>query len=367
MNDHAIRTVLSNYSMNYHNCEVRSLGHVSGFSEAEHWKIDLPGASFCLRRWPKTVCRAEEINRLEYIQAVLWYAVYEGFHVVPLPCETFEHKGYVFYDDSLWELLPWLKGTPCFYELSDDSSDFGSVSGGTSRVSRTVSAMLTLAQFHEITSTFPLPNEPLDKSPFVQKRLDQWKKWIDGDMANLMNHIRTRQRKSDNLWELELAHESFILLDHFLTFGMQGITMLTRSSHLNVPIQPVIGNADRRHLLFEQDCVCGMLDFKKLSVDNVALDVASLLGSLAGNNPKLWKYGLKAYHSIRPLQQEELYLITVFDFAQMILTGLDLLEFYFLKRQSFLRPEQTRLLVSQIRWLTRRLDGYRFEKMNFAA
>jgi len=345
-----IRTVLSEYPKDYRIGKIYPLLHLAGLSEAECWMVETMSGNFCLRGQSQEVL---SINRLQYIQSVLWHAVYEGFDLVPLPIETRQHKGIVECDGQLWELLPWLEGHKIdFFEKVDST--------------QIVSAMLSLAQFHEVTSTFPLPNEPLGLSPTIQKYFTRWKNWVGGDIHELASRIRTRQRETSELQEVELIRESLVLLDHFLMFGGEAMTMFTRGSRLPVPIQPVIGNISRRHLLFDEDGLCGMIDFKELGADSVSLDIASLLGDLAGNDPKLWSYGLKAYRSIRPLSDEELYLMIAFDFAEMILVGLEWMDLLFLKQREF-RQEQKQAILERLRRQTGRLNQYRFGQTNFVA
>jgi len=345
-----IRTVLSEYPKDHRIGKIYPLTHKAGLSGAEYWMVESGAGHFCLRGQPQETL---SINRLQYIQAVLWHAVYEGFDLVPLPSETRDHKGVVECDGRFWELLPRLEGRKIESFEKVDATQI-------------VSAMLTLAQFHEVTSTFPLPNEPLGLSPTVQKHLNRWKSWVGGDIHELTNRLRLLQRETCGFQEMALIRESVILLDHFLTFGGNAMTMFTRGTRLAVPIQPVIGNVNRRHLLFDDDGLCGIIDFKELGVDSVALDIASLLGSLAGNDPKLWNYGLKAYRSIRPISDEELYLVTAFDFADMVLSGLEWLDLLFLKQREF-RPEQKQAILERLRWQTTRLNQYRFGQTNFVA
>jgi len=317
--------------------------------------VEAAAGNFCLRGQSQETL---SIDRLQYIQAVLWQSIYEGFDLVPLPLETREHKGIVECGGRLWELLPWLEGHKIDSFEKVDST-------------QVVSAMLALAQFHEVTSTFPLPNEPLGLSPAIQKHFARWKSWAGGEIHELANRIRSWQRETSDLQasdfqEGELIRESLVLLDHFLVFGGEAMTMLARGGRLPVPIQPVIGNVSRRHLLYDEAGLCGIIDFKELGADSVSLDIASLLGSLAGNDPKLWSYGLKAYRSLRPLNDEELYLMMAFDFAEMILVGLEWLNLLFFKRREF-RREQKQAILDRLRWQTHRLNQYRFGQTNFVA
>jgi len=350
MDNQTIRTVLSKYPKDRRNGKVYPLVHSAGLSDAEYWMVEATTGLFCLRSQPQETL---SIDRLQYIQAVLWHAVYEGFDLVPLPYETRRHTGIVEYHGRLWELLPWLKG--------EKIETFQKV-----EPAQVVSAMMTLAQFHEVTSTFPLPSEPYGLSPAIHRHLARWKIWVSGQIQELASRIRARQRETNELQDMELILESLVLLDHFRMFGGNAMMMFYRGSRFLVPIQPVIGNLGRRHLLFDRDGLCGITDFKELGTDSVALDIASLLGSLGGNNPRLWNYGLKAYRSVRPLSDEEMYLVLAFDFAEMILAGLDWLDLLFLKQREF-RAEQKRAILERLRWQTARLNQYRFGQTNFVA
>ena len=350
MDTKTIRAVLSEYPKDHRSGKVYPLVHLGGLSDAENWMVEATKGYYCLRAQPQ---KTLSVNRLEYIQAVLWHSVYEGFDMVPLPNETRNHKGIVEYEGRLWELLPWLDGQIL--------EPFEKVSS-----TQIVSAMLTLAQFHEVTSTFPLPNGPLGVSPAIQKLLSRWKNWVGGEIHELASRIRSRQLETTEFKEMELIREAILLLDHFRMLGGNAMTMFTRASRFSVPIQPVIGNVSRRHLLFDDDGLCGMIDFKELGADSVSMDIASLLGSLAGNDPKLWGYGLKAYRSIRPLSDAEVYLMLAFDFAEMILSGMEWLDLLFLKQHEF-RQEQKQAILNRLQWQTARLNHYRFGQKNFVA
>ncbi|MGL6195003.1 MAG: hypothetical protein ACRC2T_09300 [Thermoguttaceae bacterium] len=348
-----IQMILSEYPKDHQSEDVYPVSHVSGLSGAQYWKVDAPAGVFCLRRWPKGV---PTVDRIQYMQAVLWYAVVEGFDLVPLPCETLKHNGYVTANGCIWEMLPWMSGakeprnTPLVRSKKQKTE-----------VMRIVSAMLTLAHFHESTAEFPLPNEPVGVSEAIEQHLKKWKEWVNGRIALLLAQIRNHEREENSRLDADLIKNSLAMVGHFLALGASGLTMFNRGRRLFVPIQPSIGNADRRHLLFDHNGVCGMLDFKSLGADSVSLDIATLIGSMAGNDPDLWAAGLKAYKSVRPLSDEEMYLISAFDFAEMTLSGLALLEQIYMRKIAF-RKEQLEAISSIISWQVQRLNDYRFGK-----
>jgi Ser/Thr protein kinase RdoA (MazF antagonist) len=88
-------------------------------------------------------------------------------------------------------------------------------------------------------------------------------------------------------------------------------------------------------VLFVGDEVSGIVDFGSMRPDNVATDVARLLGSLAGDDTQDWQSGLSAYQSVRPLSDDELSLVKAFDRSTVVLGGLQWLEWVYLDGRQF--------------------------------
>jgi Ser/Thr protein kinase RdoA (MazF antagonist) len=80
-----------------------------------------------------------------------------------------------------------------------------------------------------------------------------------------------------------------------------------------VSVQPCHCDLWHDHVLFEKDAVVGLIDYGSVKTDHVAVDLARLLGSMAGNNYDLWAAGLAGYRTIRPLANEEEALVHVLD------------------------------------------------------
>ena len=78
-------------------------------------------------------------------------------------------------------------------------------------------------------------------------------------------------------------------------------------------LQPCLCDVWHDHVLFEGDAVTGLVDYGGVKVDNVATDLARLLGSLAGDDPVLRDAGLRAYSRLRPLSLAEEALVPVLD------------------------------------------------------
>src|SRR5207245_3133290 len=82
------------------------LDSAGGFSGARLWRLQTPRGAACLRRWPME----QQVERLQFIQAVLWHVDQGGFHLASVPWETSERAGYVRHGGVFWELCSWM---PC--------------------------------------------------------------------------------------------------------------------------------------------------------------------------------------------------------------------------------------------------------------
>ncbi len=382
----AIMRIMSEYPGECSPESIVSLDRHAGLDGVLHWRMETAAGPLCLRCRPK---RFQRLDHLQYSQAVLWHAVCEGIDFVPLPLETIRHRGYVYHGERYWELLPWLPGenepfesvfVPGYPRGSGTDRDANRTENvGLSRAApsqpamyrkmaldRLASAMIGLAQFHEATSTFPLPNEPLGPSPAVAGCLARLEPYFDP-----FKHPSCRRPHDQSLSGQSLSDHPFfpehrrrewnLRLEEF-----QGYIdrcrdslpeRLRQAGRLNVPIQPCIGNAHRRHILYDTEGLSGMIDFKEMSADSVALDIASLLGTLAGNDSQYWTYGLKAYGTVRPLSKEERELIAVLDLAGMLLTTV--------KYRSLLTEttadftfRQCEAMLDEIAWHHHRLTDY---------
>src|SRR5688572_7113665 len=116
---------------------IESLGAAGGFSGARFWRFPAPSGLLLLRRWPR---EHPAIERLQFIQAVLWHVHQEGFSLVPLPRENSRQGGYVTHAGHLWELTPWMPGRADFHDRPS--------------LPRLQAAFRALARFHETAASF---------------------------------------------------------------------------------------------------------------------------------------------------------------------------------------------------------------------
>ena len=303
--------VLAVYPDDCQPISVRSLGSAGGFSGARFWRVEAPCGSLCLRRWPPEHPSPET---LEFIQAVLWHVAHEGFDLSPLPRESGSRGGYVCHSGHLWELSPWKPGSADFRERPS--------------IERLRAAMIALARFHRAAASFPLPNLPKSPSPGIGQRMERLKWWFNGKLAELATHVEPGR------W-VEINSAVTTILRLVPRSGGRVLRMLSDSVGLGVALQPCIRDVWYDHLLFEDDVVTGLIDFGSMQPDNVACDVARLLGSMAVDHADSWRTGLDAYQSVRPLSDDEIKLVGVFDRSTVLMSGLNWIDWIYRQRRVF--------------------------------
>lgn len=304
-------SVLAAYSDDCHPTRVEWLGSAGGFSGAQFWRIESRVGPLCLRCWPREHPSAE---RLEFIQAVLWHVVREGFTQVPLPLSTRQNKGYVCHGGRFWELAPWMPGEADFSEEPTDD--------------KLNAAMVALARFHRAAETFPLPDPPGSPSPGIRDRVEQLQIWMTGDLERLIEAIEP------GLWPDFEGRATTIL--QLVRRAAEGVLRLLHAAvSFRVSLQPCIRDVWHDHVLFDRGRVSGLIDFGSMAAENVAADVARLLGSMARDDRRLWQLGLDAYQAVRPLSEAEVSLTLVFDCSTVLMAGLNWIDWIYRQRRVF--------------------------------
>ncbi len=367
--------------------EVQPMGAMGGFSGAQFWKVPGVHTDYCLRRWAKEYPTSE---RLQFIHAVLWHLHQEGFTRVPLPMTTRGHAGFVAESGYFWQLESWMEGKADFAENPSRGKLF--------------SAMTMLAEMHQTLRTFPVEyNRGACTTVAVRRsQLSDWNETrieaiydrvcladcmhekgmlvagdmfldalSDSDSSPILGAFHkencgetpelqpgspaceTLPVDAKNLHELNaLTRKSLRMLKRCLpTVARQ----LCHCLVYDVPLIPCVRDIHRSHIFFQAEHVTGMIDFGAMQLDNVAVDVSRLLGSLAGNDVQMWVDGLTAYQSVRRLSDEELELVRVLDRAYTILTALRWMEYIYIKNRVM---ECSPRVLEQMKHLTQRLECF---------
>jgi Ser/Thr protein kinase RdoA (MazF antagonist) len=343
--------------------QIESLGNAGGFSGARFWRFSARGRLWCLRRWP---AEHPSPRRLCFIHAVLRMAARNGCHFVPAPQTTHEGATFVQYAGHLWEVTPWMPGRADFHDNPTQA--------------RLQAACRAVAQFHQAVAAFdlqrfdeelpargdagelrpaPLPtfdarrlagdtespgpsagrtaDEPLasreatgrlGRAPGVVARLREVQGWLDGEFDLLRRSIDPRRFP-------QLAEAAQEIVALAARAAPRLYDELRAVVDLTVGLQPCIRDVWHDHVLWTGDEVTGIVDYGALRVDSVAADLARLLGSLVEDDRHLWNIGLAAYQSLRPLTAQECVLLSAYDRANVILSGLHWLQWVFCRGCTF--------------------------------
>ncbi|HUY32124.1 MAG TPA: phosphotransferase [Pirellulales bacterium] len=307
----AYRRVVAAYPDDCQPNSARYLAAAGGFSGACFWRLETRRGPLCLRRWPR---EHPTRDRLEFIQAVLWHVVQEGFHALPLPLETRAHAGFVCEAGTLWELSPWLPGRADYHEAPSRT--------------KLAAAVSALAEFHRAAASFPLPDHGPAASPGIAERLQRLHAWTPQRREQVSAAL------SHGDWP-ELARPARLLLELYPLAEGKVRRTLNEAARVEVPRQPCIRDIWHDHVLFVGEQVSGLIDFGAMRPESVAADVARLVGSLVGDDAPGWQHALSAYERIKPLSLAEALLVTAFDRANVLLSGMNWLEWIYLDRRTF--------------------------------
>jgi len=208
-------------------------------------------------------------------------------------------------DQYLWQAEPWLSGSPVT---------------GTPTPSRLHAAVRALHEFHLAAAkcaTLLPANEwfltRIQRSPGLQRRLQ-----IAQELsAGLVIHYRsTFQRDPDRQFR-SLALRVCDALDRWLPWLLP---RLERLSGQMFPLQPVIRDLWRPHVLFTGDSVSGLIDLTAMASDHVTLDLSRLLRSWYAADTIGVREGIEAYATLRLLNFHERLMLEALDGATVLLS-----------------------------------------------
>jgi homoserine kinase type II len=146
---------------------------------------------------------------------------------------------------------------------------------------------------------------------------------------------------------------------HFLTLAIEqlpaAIRLLEPLVAREFTLQPAIRDIWHDHVLYTGDEVTGLVDFGAMRIDTPAVDVARLLGSLAGDDVRRWQIGVAAYEGQRPLSPDERQAVPALDVAGTLLGGCNWVRWVFVERREF---EQIGVVAARIAALHARLENF---------
>ncbi|HTQ37948.1 MAG TPA: phosphotransferase [Pirellulales bacterium] len=287
-----------------------------GFSGSRIWRVQTQRGVLCLRCWPSEY----PAQRLAWIHGILARVYSGGFCLVPVPIRAISCDTFVCRNGYLWQLEPWLLG-----KAQVDNAGLQPISPA-----RVESAVTALAEFHIAVAADPANHLPDGPPPGIVQRLAQLNALQSGGLDRLSEAIASKR----HVW-LELAERAVPLLAAFRLVAPARGERLRQAAQQCVAIRPCIRDIHREHVLFEGDRVTGIVDFGAMQPDNVACDIARLLGSMAGDDAALWQAGLQAYQRLQALSEVERPLVQIYDESSTLLSGIHWLQWVFAEGRQF--------------------------------
>ena len=310
--------------------EVRQLG----LSGARLWRLRSPAGEFCLRRWPDGQL---ELGRLAFVHFLLRHVAKRQGPPVPLPVRTVAGETFVFHDGTYWQLEPWLPGR------ADEAPP---------TTTRVVAAAQTLAQFHRAAVDYPVAEDRRGASGALVQRRQLWIEARDGGIEAIRRALVDASRT--DLAAQRAAEPAAWYLHDFESRQTRLGPPLVEAADRSFPLQPVLRDVTRDHVLFVGDEVTGLVDFGAVAVDHPAVDVARWSGSFPLDAARRGA-ALAAYRSAAQSTDdasEFAALVDLFDRSGTWLAVYRWLRWIYVDRREFDAPER---VVDRIAALVARL------------
>jgi Ser/Thr protein kinase RdoA (MazF antagonist) len=296
--------VLSQYSPLIAKARWTPLGSAGGFSGGRLWRgISGNGREFALKAHPPGTT-AKRLG--ERIHRWMKMACEAAPSIVPSVEATRDGRTVVEFGDRVWDVTTWLCGKADFHTEPSDT--------------KLVAAIKALANVHKAWEG-EFSSGPC---PAIQRRLRALAKW----QALVASGWKPQFDRNDPV--RQSAETAFSLLPRVLDRTFRTLAPWTNQV---VPLQPCLCDIWHDHVLFEGDRVTGLIDFAAAKIDNVAVDLARLLGSLIPDDRQRTEAALEAYSHVRRSPDPEL--IRVLDISGVVVGVTNWLRWLYCERRAF--------------------------------
>jgi homoserine kinase type II len=281
------------------------IGNAGGASGARLWRLRSGGGTLVLRAWPDCGPGRETLGQ---IHAWLGEASVLGF--VPAPIRGLDGRTLQEVGGRLWELAPWMPGSPD--------------PGRPPAPGRVRAGFAGLASLHQAWAH----RRSVGPSPGLADRVREMELLLRSGFAEL-DAATTRPGGGP---EVDLARRWLALAR---SSAPRVLDHARRAAGRRVPLQPCVRDVRPDHLLFEGDRLTGLVDFGAMAIDTVAADLARLMAEWLGDDRVRRAEALSAYEAIRPLDAGETSSIPVFEKTAALLGGGHWARWHFLEGRTF--------------------------------
>jgi aminoglycoside phosphotransferase (APT) family kinase protein len=236
-----------------------------GFSGAAVFAGSFPPADsprLCLKAWPAGAMSPDHLTTIHR-----WVAQVVRHPFVPRVHRTTAGRTWAEADGRVWELTTWLPGAADFRDRPTPA--------------RLANACKAVAALHAAWRPAAPAFAPF---PAVERRLALLRDWRDRP---------ARRGRLDPDLVAVAARAAAALKSH----AADAERRLAPWAGRHVAVQPCLCDVHHDHVLFTGDAVTGVIDYGAMKPDHPAVDLARLLGDLAGDDPGRVRRGLDAYHT----------------------------------------------------------------------
>lgn len=312
-----LQKVLAAYSQAYFPNRWSTPGADAGFSGASIVRLETEIGVFCLRGWPSGGLPK---NRITGLHGLLRHVLVAGVTQVAVPVPALNGETIVTCNNQMWQLEPWMPGSADFWKSPSPK--------------RLKNAMACLASFHRATFDYAdagsarawFDCREQATSPAVTERLAYLREWQHTKLPQLEHRL-------PSIEDGELRNLGLDFLSRFGRVADIIGKQLELLSHLSFRLQPCLRDVWHDHVLFSGDEVTGLIDASACRSENIATDLARLLGSLIGDDRTAWEVALKEYETHRPLTTNERSLVQALDQSGVLLSGMMWMDRLILKRE----------------------------------
>jgi homoserine kinase type II len=253
----------------------------------------------------------------------------QGLTFVPVVVRAASGRTWVERGGRLWDLTTWMPGTADFHARPTPA--------------RLVAACTALARLH---LAWAKESQPPGPCPAVWRRLQGAREWA----GLLTSGWRPDFSGGDPVgpW----AERAWRLLPPLL-LALPG--RLAPWLDLRMPLQPCLCDVWHDHVLFEGEAVSGLVDYGNVKVDQVAVDLARLLGSLVPDDRERTALGLEAYARVRPLAQQEIAIVSALDETGVLIGAVNWLRWLYHEGRHY---EDRAAVAARLQGLVGRLEQF---------
>jgi Ser/Thr protein kinase RdoA (MazF antagonist) len=301
------------------------VGNRGGFSGARLWHGRWLGGELCVRAWPGGAMP----ERVETIHRLMDEASQTGLAFVPTVYRAASGRTCVVHDGKCWDLTGWMPGVADFHVRPS--------------AARLANACVALAHLH---CAWANTNARTEACPAVLRRLErirQWQELVASGWQPTFDGAAPWHPWARRAWQIVQARMP----------ELPG--RLTPWLAVRLPLRACLCDIWHDHVLYTGDAVTGIVDYGSVKTDHVAVDLARLFGSLAGDDAQLRAAGLEAYTRIAPLSGSQTQLIDLLDETGTVIGAANWLLWLYRDGRTF-ADEQG--VVRRLFSLVQRMEGW---------